>query len=166
MHSFISSNLDNCNSLLYGIPQYLTDRLHAVQNASARLIMLAKKRDHITPILKNLHWLPVSARIKFKILLLTFKALHGLAPIYIQDLVVKYRPTRPLRSSSKMLLLSKSYNLKCHGSRSFSVAAPFLWNSLPLDMREISNINSFKQSLNTFLFKLCFSFIFSVLLIF
>ena len=78
---------------------------------------------------------------------------YGLAPIYVQDMIVKYCPSRPLRSSSKMLLLSKSYNLKCHGFRSFSVAAPFLWNSLPLDVREATNVNIFKQSLKTFLFK-------------
>ena len=153
VHSLISSNLDNCNSLLYGLPKYLTERLQAVQNASARLIMLSKKRNHITPLLKNLHWLPVTQRIEFKIILLTFKALRGLTPAYVQDLIVKYRPTRSPRSSSKLLLVSKSYNLKCHGFRSFSVAAPLLWNSLPTSIQDITDITLFKQSLKTFLFK-------------
>ncbi|KXJ12154.1 Arachidonate 5-lipoxygenase [Exaiptasia diaphana] len=153
VHSFISSKLDNCNSLLYGLPKYLIDRLQAVQNACARLVMLSKKHDHITPLLINLHWLPVSARIKFKILLLTFKALHGLAPIYVQDMLKNYRPSRCLRSSSQLLLSSKSYNLKSYGYRSFSVAGPFLWNSLPSSIRDISSLDNFKTALKTFLFK-------------
>lgn len=153
VHSFISAKLDNCNSLLYGLPKSLIDRLQAVQNASARLISLSKKRNHITPLLIKLHWLPVSSRIKFKILLLTFKALHRLAPSYLQELIVKYSPPRCLRSSSHVSLLSKSYNLKCHGYRSFSVAAPLLWNSLPSTIRDISSINEFKSALKTYLFK-------------
>ena len=129
------------------------DRLQAVQNACARLVMLSKKHDHITPLLINLHWLPVSARIKFKILLLTFKALHGLAPIYVQDMLKNYRPSRCLRSSSQLLLSSKSYNLKSYGYCSFSVAGPFLWNSLPSSIRDISSLDNFKTALKTFLFK-------------
>ena len=157
VHSFISSKLDNCNSLLYGLPNYLIDRLQAVQNATARLIMHSKKRDHITPLLIDLHWLPVSARIKFKILLLTFKALHGLAPTYVKEMIVKYCPPRRLRSSSHLSLSSKSYNLKCHGFRSFSVAAPSLWNSLPSSIRDISSLGNFKTTLKTHLFKLSYN---------
>ncbi|KXJ07191.1 putative RNA-directed DNA polymerase from transposon BS [Exaiptasia diaphana] len=153
VHSFISSKLDNCNSLLYGLPKYLIDRLQAVQNACARLVMLSKKHDQITPLLINLHWLPVNTRIKFKILLLTFKALHGLAPIYVQDMLKNYRLSRCLRSSSQLLLSSKSYNLKSYGYRSFSVAGPFLWNSLPSSIRDISSLDNFKTALKTFLFK-------------
>ena len=77
VHAFISSKLDSCNSLLYGLPQTLIDRLQAVQNCAAHLVTRSRKHDHITPILKQLHWLPVYSRIKYKILLLTFKALHG-----------------------------------------------------------------------------------------
>ena len=94
VHAFITSKLDNCNSLLYGLPQFLIDHLQAVQNCAARLITRSRKHDHITPILRQLHWLPVHSRIKYKILLLTFKALHGLAPSYITEMLQPYRPSR------------------------------------------------------------------------
>ena len=74
VHAFVSSKLDQCNSLLYNVPKCTLKKLQSVQNAAARLITCSKKYDHITPILKELHWLPVSERIKFKIMLLTFNA--------------------------------------------------------------------------------------------
>ena len=74
VYAFISSKWNSCNSLLYGLPQSLIDRLQAVQNCAARLVTRSRKHDHITPILKQLRWLPVYSRIKYKILLLTFKA--------------------------------------------------------------------------------------------
>ena len=75
-HAFVSSKLDYCNSLLYNIPKYALNKLQFVQSAAARLITCSRKYGHITPILIDLHWLPIAERIKFKILLLTFKALH------------------------------------------------------------------------------------------
>ena len=80
VHAFISSKLDYCNSLLYGVPKFQLQKLQHVQNAAARLITQSCKYDHITPVLINLHWLPVEYRVKFKLLLLTFKALNELAP--------------------------------------------------------------------------------------
>ncbi len=71
--------MDYCNSLYLGLPKSLLARLQMVQNAAARLLTGAKKHDHITPILASLHWLPVSFRIQFKILLIVFKALNGQA---------------------------------------------------------------------------------------
>ncbi|CAH3199148.1 unnamed protein product [Porites evermanni] len=76
IHAFVSSKLDYCNSFLYNVPMYVLKKLPSVQNAAARLITCSRKYDHITPILSDLHWLPVNERIKFKILPLTFKALH------------------------------------------------------------------------------------------
>jgi hypothetical protein len=87
VHAFVTSKLDHCNSLLFGLPKNTTDKLQAVLNAAARLITLTRKHDHITQILIYLHWLPVSERIKFKILLLTFKALNQRSPGYIQELI-------------------------------------------------------------------------------
>ena len=156
VHAFISSKLDNYNSLLYGLPKLLIDRLQAVQNASARLIMLSKKRDHITPILRQLHWLPISSRINFKIILLAFKCLHGTAPLYLQELISKKTSSHTLRSSSHLQLAHKPYNLKKFGFRSFYVAAPFLWNSVPPDIRDITTINLFKSKLKTHLFTLAY----------
>ena len=156
VHAFITSRLDNCNSLLYGLPRTLLDKLQYVQNSAARLVTLSKKHDHITPVLFNLHWLPIYYRINYKIILFTFKALHGLAPSYICNLISKYKPVRCLRSADKMLLTSPSYNLKSYGYRSFQVSAPVLWNSLPTSLRNIDCLTSFKRELKTYLFKLAF----------
>ena len=87
IHAFISSRLDYCNSPLYGLPAYQLQKLQRVQNSAARLVFHESKFCDITPLLRALHWLPVAYRIVFKILLLTFKAIHKLAPTYISELV-------------------------------------------------------------------------------
>ena len=87
IHAFITSRLDYCNSLLYGIAEYQIKKLQRIMNASARLIYCAPKFCHITPILKELHWLPVRARIEFKLLLITYKVVKGLAPKYLSELI-------------------------------------------------------------------------------
>ena len=83
-----------------------------MQNAAVRLIILSRKYDHITPVLINLHWLPVEYRVKFKLLLLTFKALNGLAPKYLTDLIEYYSPSRILRSSSALIKTGKIQDLQ------------------------------------------------------
>lgn len=136
---------------MYDLPAYTIKKLQHVQNAAALLVTLTKKHDHITPVLFNLHWLLVNQRIIFKILLITYKALNNLAPSYICDLLTSYTPSRQLRSSSKHLLVSPSYNLKTYGARSFSVAAPSLWNALPSEIRNAQSVSVFKSRLKTFL---------------
>ena len=83
IHAFVSSRVDYCNNLLYGLPAYQLNKLQRVQNAAARLIFQETKYCHVRPLLYNLHWLPVEFRIDFKILLLTYKAINGLAPFYL-----------------------------------------------------------------------------------
>ena len=104
MHAFATSRLDFCNSLYYGLPNRLIKKHQIVQNAAARLISLSRKHDHVTPLLKELHWLPVEYRIQFKILFSTFKCINNTAHVYLQDLVRFYIPKRLLRSSSKNYL--------------------------------------------------------------
>ena len=128
-----------------------------VQNAAARLVTMASKSDHITPILFKLHWLPVKERITFKLLLITFKSLHGQAPSYISELLNIYQPSRSLRSSSLKYLSVPKCNTVSYGHRAFSVASAKLWNSLPYYLRFTENINTFKTSLKTFLFKRTFN---------
>jgi hypothetical protein len=133
VHAFISSRLDNCNSILYGLPDKELNKLQRIQNAAARLVSLTKKRDHITPVMIQLHWLPVRQRIIFKLMLLTFKALNGQSPAYISDLVSVYKPQRSLRSASQCLLQESAGKMITY-DRSFSRVAPRLWNRLPLSL--------------------------------
>ncbi len=121
-----------------------------------RLLTSTKKRDHITPVLRSLHWLPVRYRVNFKILLVVFKSLNGLAPAYLSDLLTEHRPLLSLRSSNQRLLSIPKSRLKCRGDRAFSVAAPSLWNALPLCIRSAPSISDFKSMLKTYLFDLAF----------
>ena len=150
VHAFITCKLDSTNSLLYGLPTLLIDHVQNVQNAHT--ITNTKKYDRIKPVLKQLHWLPVSQRINYKILLLTYKALNGQAPSYITELLEPYAPTRNLRSSSKNVLKVPPVKLVCYGHRCFSFAAPSLWNSLPDIIRQSSSLPSFKTHTKTYLF--------------
>ena len=149
VNALVTPKLDYCNGLLAGLPLYLLQKLQRVQNASARLIKRTKKRSHITPVLKQLHWLPVKFRIKYKIMLTTFKALHGLAPSYIACLLPEFRKTR----SDQLKFYIPRYNFKKLGGRAFRNIAPSLWNQLPLDIRSVNNVNTFKGLLKTFYFR-------------
>ena len=123
IHAFVTSRLDFCNSILSGLPQYLIEKLQYVQNSAALLLTGSRKHEHITPVLRELHWLPVNERINFKVIFITFKALHGLAPLYLQELITIYTPVRSLRSVNKGLLVVPKYNLMSYGMRAFSVMA-------------------------------------------
>ena len=135
IHAFLTSKLDHWNSLPYNVPKNVIKQLQLVQHAAGRQITCARKCDYITPILFDLHWLPVSEQINFKILLLSFKALHQQSPTYIQDLITHYLLSRSLQSSFMLSLNPVSFNLKTYGSRAFAVSAPELWNKLPDDIR-------------------------------
>ena len=113
--------------------------------------------DHITPALYELHWLPVEYRINFKILLYTYKALNGLAPRYIRELLIPYAPSRTLRSSQQQLLTVPRCSLRTYGNRSFAWASPTLWNALPQTIRSACSVESFKTSLKTHLFRQAFN---------
>ena len=140
IQAFVTSKLDHWNSLLYNVPKNIIKKLQSVQNAAGRQITRPRKCDYITPILFHLHWLPVSEQINFKILLLTFKALHQQSPTYIQDLITRYLLSRSLQSSFMLSLNPVSFNLKTYGSRAFAVSAPKLWNKLPDDIRSCKNL--------------------------
>ena len=129
-------------------------KIQRVLNAAARLVCNAPRFCHITPIMRDLHWLPIRARINFKVLLLTFKALHGLAPQYLQSLISIKTSCYNLRGSNTPLLAMPSVKSKATlGDRAFAVAAPSLWNSLPSELRSITCVNSFKVHLKTYLFR-------------
>ena len=135
----------------------LVNKLQLCQNHAARIVSLRRQFDHITPVMMALHWLLVHERIQSKILLPTYKALHGLAPPYIKDLVVPYVPPRPLRSGDQHLLETPTHRLQTFGYRSFALAAPTLWNPLPLAVKSSPSLDIFKTRLKTHLFVQAYS---------
>ena len=152
VHVFISSKLDYCNAILFGLPDREINRLQCIQNAAARLVSGTKKYEHIVPVLKSLHWLPVKARIEYKILLVTFKIICGCSPSYLNTLINFSNCGYHLRSTSSSLLQQPRSRLKHYGDRAFSYAAPRLWNSLPENIRKSASIYIYKKDINTFLF--------------
>ena len=156
INAFVTTRLDYCNSLLYGLPAYQLQKLQRVQNAAARIICNVKRFDHITPSLFNLHWLPIRRRIQFKILLLCYKALNGQAPDYISELLKHKIPSRySLRTNDDRFLLQRTTlrTLSSLRDRSFTVAGPKLWKSLPLQIWSSTKISTFKRQLKTYLFR-------------
>jgi hypothetical protein len=143
--SLVISSLDYCNSLYIGANQSILKQLQNLQNRAARVIKGLKRKDHVQPYLEELHWLKVKERIEFKVLLLTFKCIHGLAPQYLCDLI--------------------QYNSNCSGrtvslhcppftsSKAFSAIAPKLWNNLPQEIKQTVDVKFFKNKLKAHLFR-------------
>ena len=159
VHAYVTSNLDYNNTLLYGISTCLSNRLQLVQNATAKLITRKKKFDRVTPLLEELHWLPVESRIIFKIMLICFKAQHGTGPLYIKDMLTIAKPKGGYNfrwSKDTLLLEQPSTRLVTYGHRSFSAAAQRLWNKLPLNIRESATVSTFITSLKTHFYKLAY----------
>uniref|UniRef100_A0A3P9MAR3 Reverse transcriptase domain-containing protein n=1 Tax=Oryzias latipes TaxID=8090 RepID=A0A3P9MAR3_ORYLA len=151
IHAFVSSRLDYCNGLLTGLSKRAVKQLQYIQNAAARVLTRTRKYDHISPVLRSLHWLPVPQRIDFKAALLVYKSLHGRAPKYISDMLVPYEPSRTLRTSGAGLLLIPRVRTK-QGESAFQYSAAKIWNSLPEGVRQASSVSMFKSRLKTFLF--------------
>ena len=96
IHAFVISRLDCQNAILYGLPDYLLDKLQCVKNAAARLLCVIGKYDHKSATLKPLHWLPVKQCIEFKMTVLVYKCLNGVAPQYFCKLLHFYAKDRDL----------------------------------------------------------------------
>ena len=156
--AFVTTRLDYCNSVLAGLPQSTIDPLQRVQNAAARLVAGTGTRDHITPVLRSLHWLPIKFRIIYKLCVLMHLVRVGRSPAYLSDMMtpVADLPGRErLRSSSSFQYELPRLKLK-FGERSFSFSGPKAWNSLPSNLQELTNTDTFKKLLKTHLFKLAF----------
>ena len=177
IHAFIFSHLDYCNDLLYDLPDYQIAKLQRIQNMAARLVFRLPKFSHVTQLRIDLHWLPVFYRIRFKILLYAFKAIHGLAPKYICDMFTPYSSQYSLRRNSVIDDIQYSFGdiaqpihqqpvfyLKVPKTkrvtfehRSLAIAGPTEWNKLPIQLRSIAELDVFKKQLKTYLFKLAYN---------
>ena len=127
-----------------------------VQNSAARLVSRCPRRNHITPVLQSLHWLPVCSRIKYKTALMTYKIMNDMAPTYLCDLVTPYEPARSLRSEGQNLVSVPKTRLHMYGDKSFRKCAASLWNSLPADLRKPMSLCVFKKKLKTYLFSISY----------
>ena len=155
VHAFITNKIDYYNSLLHGLPDCQIQKLQRVQNAAERLITGIKKYDHINPALKKFHWLPVQQRSKFKILLLTFKALNNMAPLYIVNMFsMEAKPRYSLWSNASFQLKSPKTKYKTRRGKAFPVAIATLWNCLRLDTRISQSIDTSNSRLKISLFSI------------
>ena len=158
VYAFVISRLDYCNCVLAGLPKTTIAPLQRAQNAAARLILGLQFRDHVTPALQRLHWLPIEWRVKYKLCLMMYSIHTRQCPAYLSDLVhaVADRPSRPgLRSSQ-----TERYDVpRCTGTlgeRAFAYAAPTAWNSLPAELHTVNELKRFKKLLKTHLFNKAF----------
>ena len=136
-----------------GTPNSAIQPLQKIQNFAARLVLLAPRLHHSTPLLEKPHWLPISECIKYKVAFVCFNAINGSGPACLSGLLHVYTPSRTLRSSSDTRMLKiQQYKRKSHGFRAFPCFGPHIWNSLPQDLRHCSTLSCFKAKLKTFLF--------------
>jgi hypothetical protein len=157
--ALVIPHIDYGKSLLYGLPDYLLDKLQIVQNAAVRLVTQTKKREHITSKQKSLHWLPIRQRVMYKIAVLAYQCANSAAPSYLCKLVSLRSVNRHLRNYCE---ISRDLEVPAtlpgvYGSRSFSYAAPQIWNSLPIDLKMSPSIENFRAGLKTHLFKLAYA---------
>ena len=130
------------------------NKLQRIQNHAARIVLRKPRHVSATSLLRTLHWLPVKARIQYKIACLCFQCLsHNTMPPYLSDLLHSYQPPRTLRSLDTSLLSVPRFCLETFGRRSFSVFGPTVWNSLPLPLRKTQCFSTFKKKLKTHLFE-------------
>ena len=159
VNSFIVSRVDYCNGLLAGITQRQVHRLQSILNVSAKIIHGGARRDHVTPLLRDkLHWIRFDQRITYKLCLLVYKSLHGLAPAYLNELIVPVstNPRRRCLRSADSRQISNPGSKRKFGERGFSVAGPSCWNNLPSSVRLAPNLQLFKGLLKTELFRKCY----------
>jgi hypothetical protein len=151
--AIVLSRIDYCNSLLAGITEANLDRLQRLQNRLIRAIMRLPYRSRVSESRIKLHWLPIRERIRYKVALLAHKSLAVGKPQYLAELLTFRTTSRVLRSSADCRRLVEPRTRNKRATRAFRSAAPLVWNSLPLSLRECQNLDKFKTDLKTLLFK-------------
>ena len=151
------SRLDYCNATLAGLLATHIVRLQRIQNNAARLVLQKSKRQHVTPLLKQLQWLPIQTLIDYKFAILAFRHFDGSLPQNLSSRPDVYQPSRSLRSSNGRLLKIPRWKLKSFGYRSFSYQEPVIWDSFPTHFKFSSSLTSYKSKLKTHLFKKSYS---------
>ena len=154
------TRLDYGCSTLAGLPARQMNRLQSVLNAAARLVYSARRYEHVSPLLRELHWLRVPQRIEFRLAVLVYRCLNGTAPRYLADGLQRVGDigsrTR-LRSASTLLLHVPRSKHKTIGDRAFPVAAAKVWNSLPPSITSSPSLLQFRRLLKTELFRRSYS---------
>ena len=151
------SHLDYANALYYRLPDKTISHLQMVQSMCAKLTLRKSKYDSTTDALAKLHWLPIKHRINFKIATITHKCLYGTAPQYLKDLLILAPTPRSLRSSNdRTKLIIPFTKCKTFATRSFSIAAPSVWNQLLMLLWETTNFELFKRQLKTHFYWVAF----------
>lgn len=161
VHAFVISKIDYCNVLFIGLPKKQLKKLQKVLNRAVRLICSLGSKDHVTPSLITLHWLPIKARVEFKVCLLVFKILKFNQPQYLSDLI-HLAPNNfnlTLRSNDDVYRLEepRAIRNKKFGERSFKYVAPRMYNALPLNIRKAKSVDVFKTKLKTHIFQKAFN---------
>ena len=134
--ALIHSKLDYCNSLFLNLPAHQLNRLQLILNSAARAVTKSRRFDHISPVLRSLHWLKIEERIHYKILSLTYKTLNADHPFYLRNLLTIQTNIKSTRSTDVVTLSRPSVKSRLSiTKRSFYHHAPYLWNSLPREMR-------------------------------
>ena len=135
--------IDNCNAIYTGLSVHHITRLQRLQNSCARVIYGARRRDHVSGLLKQLHWLPIRQRIIFKVLCLIFKCLHNTAPSYLSDVL-------PQTVGNRFVRIPRTKT--SYGDHAFCRFGPIYWNALPANVTSSQSITNFKSKLKHYLF--------------
>ena len=142
------TRMDYGNAVLVGLPANQLRRLQSVQNAAALFIFSLQRHDHVTDALISLHWLRVPERIRFKVAVLVYRALHGTAPTYLTNfLSVANSGRRGLRSADTERLVIPRTRLSTIGDRAFPIAGAVIWNGRPTYVTSLPSLAVFRSRL-------------------